>query len=82
MDSAENLPQFTKCRNLRHRLLGVISAVTSTIPLNTFVIVNSENSDEEGKHLLIIFNIDGVFLFNYPLGSRLGAYNKVNKRIN
>ena len=76
------LQQITNFRYLRHRLVGVFSANTFPIPLNnTFIIVNSENSDEEGKHWLLICNKDRIYLFGDPLGLRLDAYKKINKRL-
>ena len=83
MDSTAILLQTMKCRYLRHRFVGVFSADTFPIPLddNTFIIVNSENSDEEGKHWLLICNKGGIYLFGDPLGLRLDAYKKVNKRL-
>ena len=75
------LQQITKFRYLRHRLVGVFSADTFPIPLNTFIIVNSENSDEEGKHWLLICNKGRIYLIGDPSGSRLDAYKKVKKRL-
>ena len=51
MGFSEILLQLTKRRYLRHRFVGVFSADTFSIPLNenTFIIVNSENSNEEAK---------------------------------
>ena len=81
MDSTTILLQITKCRYLRHRFVGVFSADTIPSPLNgnTFIIVNSENSDEEGKHWFLICNKSGSYFFGDPLGLRLDVYKKVNK---
>ena len=70
-----------ECRYLRHRFVGVLSADTFPVPLNdnTFIIVNSKKSDEEGKHWLLICNRGGMYLFSDPLGLRLDAYKKINK---
>ena len=82
MDSIAILLEITECRYLRHRFVGVFSADTIPIPLNnTFIIVNSENSDEEGKNWLLICNKGGIHLFGDPIGLRLDAYKKVEKRL-
>ena len=72
MDSTAILLETMKCRYLGHKFVGVLSAEIFPIPLNdnTFIIVNSENSDEEGKHWLLICNKGGHYLFGDPLGLR------------
>ena len=83
MDSTAILLQITKFRYVRHVFVGVLSADTFPIPLNdnTFIIVNSENSVEEGKHWLLICNRGGIYLLGDTLGLRLDAYKKINKRL-
>ena len=83
MNSTAFLLQITHCRYLRHSFVGVFSADTFPIPLNdkNFIILNSENSDDEGKHWLLICNKGGIYLFGDPLGKRLDAYKRVNKRL-
>ena len=78
MDSTAIFLQITECGYLRHRFVGVFSAVRSPIALNenTFIIVLSENSDEEGKHCLLICNKGGIYLFGDPLSLRLDGYIK------
>ena len=83
MDSTAIFLQTMKCRYLTHGFVGVFSADTFPIPLNDniFIIVNSKNSDEEGKHWLLICNKGGIYLFGDLLGLRLDAYEKVDKRL-
>ena len=63
--------------------MGVFSADTFPIPLkeNTFLVLRSETSDEEGKHWLLICNKGGIYLIGDPSGSSLDAYKKINKRL-
>ena len=77
-DSAQILLQITKCRYLRHRFVDVFSMDTFPILLNenAYVIVNSESSEEEGKHWLLISKKDGVCLFGDPLGLRWAPIQK------
>lgn len=52
------------------------------IPNNTFVIVNSENSNSTGKHWIVWSNVKGTFNFADPLGLDLFLhYPNIAKRI-
>ena len=52
------------------------------LPNNTFVIVNSENSNSAGKHWMVRSNVKGTFNFADPLGLDLFLhYPNIAKRI-
>ena len=83
MDSTAILLQITKCRYLTHRFVGVFSAETHFLyhSMTTINFVNSENSDEEGNHRLLISHKGWIYIFGDLFGLRLDEYKKVNKRL-
>ena len=73
-----------KCKHLKYKFAGVYSADTFPIILdrNTFVVVNSDNSNEDGTHWLLYCNREDEYCFGDPLGQSLHLYRKIFKRLN
>ena len=69
---------------LKYKFGGIYPADKFPIllPNNTFVIVNSENSNSAGKHWIVWSNVKGTFNFADPLGLDLFLhYPNIAKRI-
>ena len=83
MDSDAIIRLILNCKQLKYRFTGVYSADNFPLILqkDSFLITNSENSNEHGKHWLLLCNRDDVYLFADPLGFRLDTYEKINKRL-
>lgn len=69
---------------LKYKFGGVYPADKFPIllPNNTFVLVNSENSNSAGKHWIVWSNVKSIFNFADPLGLDLFLhYPNIAKRI-
>lgn len=70
------------CKHLKYKFAGVYSADTFPLTLdrNTFVVVNSDNSDEAGTHWLLYCNRESEYSFADPLGLPIHFYQKIFNR--
>ena len=75
---------INKCQHLKFKFSGVFSADNFPVSLdrNTFVIVNSDDSDEMGTHWMLFCNREGVSAFADPLGFPIDSYQRIYQRLN
>ena len=83
MDELDLLRSLNKCKHLKYRFAGVFAADNFPLILvgNTFMIINSDKSDREGTHWLLLCNRNGEHVFADPLGLPLHYYNHVCERL-
>ena len=72
-----------KCAHLKFKFEGVFSAENFPLTLraNTFVKVNSDNSEKDGTHWLLYCNRHNENCFGDPLGLPLQSYKKISCRV-
>ena len=72
-----------KCPHLKFKFEGVYSADNFPVTLrgNTFVIVNSHNSEKDGTHWLLYCNRQNEYCFGDPLGLLLQSYKNISCRV-
>lgn len=84
MDEVYLSTLINKSRHLKYKFGGVYPADKFPIllPLNTFVIVNSETSTSIGRHWIVWGNVKGDYVFADPLALDLYThYPNIAKRI-
>ena len=83
MDELDLLRSLTKCKHLKYRFAGVYAADNFPLILvgNTFMIINSDKSDREGTHWLLLCNRNGEHVFVEPLALPMHYYNHVCERL-
>ena len=74
---------INRCKFLKYKFAGVYAAnnFPTRLDQNTFVIVNSDNSDEAGRHWLFYCKNTEDYVFGDPLGLQLRNYPNINKRL-
>ena len=74
---------INKCPHLKFKFAGVYAADNFPIKLdkNTFVVVNSDNSDQEGTHWVVYCRTGENYAFGDPLGLFLHNYKNIYERL-
>ena len=74
---------INKCQHLKFKFSGVYSADNFPVTLdgNTFVIVNSDSTDQPGSHWMLYCNREGMYAFADPLGFSVNSYQRICLRL-
>ena len=83
IDELELFIFINKCKHLKHKFLGIYAADNYPLNLkeNTFIIVNSDKSNQLGTHWLLLCNRDNKYLFGDPLGLPITYYPHICDRL-
>lgn len=83
MDESTLAAYILRCRLLQSRFIGVFPAdlYPCPLPTNTFAIINTSPSTQEGQHWVVLANRDGCHIFADPLGKRLPEYHQIYWRL-
>ena len=83
IDEQELFSFINKCKHLKYKFQGVYAAdnFPSSLKENTFVIINSDKSNQLGTHWLLLCNRCNKYLFGDPLGLPLTYYPHICKRL-
>lgn len=84
MDNRALLDIISRISVLKHKYLGSYPA--NLVPIkhlmslrgyNTFIIVNTESSDKDGSHWILLANRDGIIFYGDSMGQRLSLYREI-----
>lgn len=83
MDEQEIYSFIQRCRGLSYKFAGVFAAdnFPSTLPNNSFIIVNASLSNSFGSHWLLLCRKDKYYLFADPLGFPMSTYTDLCQRL-
>ena len=83
IDEHELFGFINKCKHLKYKFQRVYAAdnFPSTLKENTFIIINSDKSNQLGTHWLLLCNRCNKYLFGDPLGLPLTYYPHICKRL-
>ena len=83
MDEKTLADYILKCRLLRPKFLGIFPSDYFLCPLpnNTFTVINTAPSREDGEHWVIYANRNGCHTFADPLGNKLSEYQQIHSRM-
>lgn len=83
IDEAQLLRMIKNCIHLKYKVTGVYAAdnFPLSIDQNSFMIVNSDKSNQPGTHWVLLCNRMGDYVFADPLGLPIHLYNHISDRL-
>ena len=72
-----------KCKHLKYKFVGVYAAdnFPVTFEPDTFMIVNSDKSKDEGSHWVVVARRGNDYVFGAPLGLPIYRYKNISDRL-
>ena len=79
MDNVQIAKIISQIGVLKHKFCGSFPAdlVPSTLPKNSFCIINSDVSSQSGTHWIVLVNKHGKLYFGDSLGQRMSSYKNI-----
>ena len=85
MDEQQIFNIVSKCKHLKYNFSGIYAADNFPVDFskNTFIIVNTSNSDSVGEHWILLAKLksEEVIYYADPFGFPTETYKNVYKRI-
>ena len=85
MDEQQIFNIVSKCKHLKYKFSGIYAADNFPVDFskNTFIIVNTSNSDSVGEHWILLAkqNSDEAIYYADPFGFPTETYKNLYKRI-